>query len=96
MTEHERRASRNALGSVADDSYVGNLPPTSWISGQDVGKEQLQAKEPCSKETKGGISPMVGKRPLKISANGSSWCEKFTWDPRVTGQLLGGALQWDL
>lgn len=39
---------------------------------------------------------MVGKRPLKISANGSSWCEKFTWDPRVTGQLLGGALQWDL
>lgn len=42
------------------------------------------------KETKGGISPMLGKRPLKIFAYG---CEKLTWDLRGMGQLLGGALQ---
>lgn len=44
---------------------------------------------PC-KGTKGGISPMLGKGPLKIFAYG--W-EKLTWDPRRMGQLLGEALQ---
>lgn len=96
VTSHEWRAPRNALGSVADDSFVGNLSQAGFLCRMGEKSSSMQRSHAPNKQ-KEAFPPWWGRDRWKslLMAKICLWqrYEKLTWDPREMEQLSGGALQ---